>query len=646
MPEPGRFESLLDEFKRRRVFRTAALYLAAAFVGLQVADLLFQAEFFPDWAYSAVVLVAALGFPVALALSWAFDWTPEGVRRSDAYTTRPVQSRPAGRLARWSLVLVVVLATGGAGLFAWETLIRDPVLTAEAGAVPGGRGGAVGGAEPALDPLRVAVLYLDNETREDSLAYLARGLTDGLITALGRVERIHVASRNAVRAAAEGQVDVDGLMVELGAGTYVDGTLSRSGGELRVDLQLVDARTGFALSTHSVARPASAPLALRDTLVVALSEALRRRLGVEVRARTLQASGVTEQAWVSMHRADRILEGRDDLWDTGPEEFQAGMDRADSLLAVAESGAPQWTEPVLRRGWLEYMRSRYVTAMPGGVVSAPLERGLEHAERALALAPDDAAAARELRGALRRSLAVTLDERDDRDRLLRLASEDLSRAVEERPSLARAWWHLSEVHRLQGDFPASMEAAERALREDAFLEEAADVYRQLFHTAFEQEEHDRAARWCAEGRRRFPHRGDMILCRLLILATVDSIPPDPGAVAAVADTLVGSVSPPDSGAWRSYATMQLAKVQARAGLADSAEAAIRRAHGDGFQDWLAYDEAHVRLLLGQSDSALALLRSVLEQQPDRAEYWVRDWWLRELWLDPRFREMVGRPGER
>lgn len=630
MPRPGRLGQLVDELKRRKVFRAAALYLAAAFILLQVADLVFQAEFMPAWGYSAIVLLAGLGLPVALVLAWAFDWTPEGVRRSEGTATQARTDQGTIRLARLILVLVVVAATGAAGLVAWDGLVRPAREEGTVAAVPAS----------SLDPLRIAVLYLENRTRQDSLDYLARGLTEGLIHELGRVDSLTVASRNAVETVLTGRMSVDALMTQLGAGTYVDGTLSRAGNELRVNLQLVDARTGYQLSTHSLARPVGEALALRDTLVTELSEAVRRRLGVEVRARSLRAAGVSEASWTQLQRAERIVDDASALWDRGRDALETALDRADSLLARAETGSPGWVEPILARGWLEHTRARFVSEIPGQLAAPPVRRGLDHAERALATGPGDRPAALELRGTLRSGLALRLEPGAEQDRMLRRAEEDLAAAVEARPGLARAWWELSEVLRRRGDFDRSLEAAERALREDAFLEEAHRVYRQLFYTAFEQEQHARAAHWCAEGHRRFPGRPDLILCRVLVLATVDTIPPDPAAVAATADTLVRAVSPADSAAWRSYATMQQAKVYARAGMVDSAEALIRRAHGGNTQTWLRYDEAHARLLLDQRDSALALLRADLATQPDRGEYWVRDWWLRDLWTDPRFLEMV------
>jgi hypothetical protein len=73
---------LLAELKRRRVFRVAAVYGAAAFVALQAADLVFPRLGLPDWTVTLVVALGVIGLPVALALAWAFDATPDGVRRT------------------------------------------------------------------------------------------------------------------------------------------------------------------------------------------------------------------------------------------------------------------------------------------------------------------------------------------------------------------------------------------------------------------------------------------------------------------------------------------------------------------------------------------------------------------------------------
>lgn len=116
--------------------------------------------------------------------------------------------------------------------------------------------------------------------------------------------------------------------------------------------------------------------------------------------------------------------------------------------------------------------------------------------------------------------------------------------------------------------------------------------------------------------------------------------PDAARARGLADTLVIMSAEQDRAAYRAYADMQLAKVYARAGEPDSARVLIRRAHGDGFQLWLAYDEAHARLLLGEPNRALDLLSQYAERNPQRLSYWPRDWWLRDLWNHPGFERLV------
>jgi len=81
--KPSGYQRLFADMKRRAVFKVAAVYGAVSFVVLQVADLIFPALDLPEWTLTFIVAVTALGFPIALVLAWAFETTPEGVRRTD-----------------------------------------------------------------------------------------------------------------------------------------------------------------------------------------------------------------------------------------------------------------------------------------------------------------------------------------------------------------------------------------------------------------------------------------------------------------------------------------------------------------------------------------------------------------------------------
>ncbi|NIP83099.1 MAG: hypothetical protein GWM90_29270, partial [Gemmatimonadetes bacterium] len=590
-----------------------------------------RAEVLPPPAFGVLVLLAGLGLPVTLALAWRAG------RRAGIEGSDPASDRVA-RAAAWVLTAVGVAATGAGAVVAWESLgapEREPLLPFDTMGT---------GTRREAARLRVAFLRLGQPSGGVTPAYLAHGLTGGVIEALDRTQPIDVVPRAAVEALAEGRVDTTALMAGLGVGTRVEGQLSGDGGRIRVVFHLVDARTGDTVSTRTVEGEAGRPLRLQDTLTAEVVAALEEHLGVGLR-RDPPPPGATERAWELVRRAEALID-RVVGHPRDPDSIaaHAALDRADSLLAAAESAAPGWITPVFRRGWLELARARHSEGPPGALESTPLLRGLGHAERALVLRPGDRPAALELRGVLRQSLAGAMPPGGGRSRMLRLARQDLSEAVEARPGMARAWGALGAVLRLEGARASAERAARRALLENPYADGAAETHYLLFRAALATGRRRSAGEWCDDGRARFPADPSLALCPLLLMAAADSIPPDPAAARVLAERAVAAVPPSDTARLRARADLQLAKVFARAGRPDSAEACIRRAHGPRFRRWLAYDEAHARLLLDQPDSALVLLGIAADEAPDRAREWPRDDWLRDLWRDPRFLRLVESAG--
>ena len=114
-PDVPSYQRLLAEFKRRKVFRVAAVYGATAFVVIEAADLIFPRIPLPEWTIALVVWLALLGFPVALVLAWAYERTPDGVKQTDraataeldAIATQPARRRwPAGVAALIGITLL------------------------------------------------------------------------------------------------------------------------------------------------------------------------------------------------------------------------------------------------------------------------------------------------------------------------------------------------------------------------------------------------------------------------------------------------------------------------------------------------------------------------------------------------------------
>jgi TolB-like protein/tetratricopeptide (TPR) repeat protein len=628
MKHRGAFTGLIRELWRRRIPRAGAVYVGASLLALFAADQARDAEVLSSQTFGLLVLVAGLGLPVVLAVAWR-----SGHGRGTGGPGGPGPDYGTRRAATWALGIVGLAAAGAAALVAWDDL---------SGREPGGGApfDTLGIRSRAPDSLTVAVLYLDNETGADSLQYLARGLTEEVIRGLRTLGPIDVIGANAVRAIQRGRVDTATAVAELGIGLLVEGRLEQAGTRRQVAFAVVNARTGDTLSAGTAGGSRGDALALADTLLSRVSDVLRGRTRVTPRGGGATPRG-TPRAWVLVRKAEAVVDrvvSRDGTLDG--DAVRTALDRADSLLAVAESEAPDWVEPILLRGWLEYRRAELSSEEQGSLEATPLLRGLGHVERALVLRPGDRPAALELRGALRQALVSTMGRGGGRSRMLRLARQDLTEAVEERPILARGWSLLGEVLRREGALRTARRAEERALLEDPYIDEAPDIYYRLFRSDLEAQDYRRAGRWCELGSRRFPADPDLALCRILIMVSVDSVPPDPAAAHAIAREVVDAAAPTDSARLRAYADLQLAKVFARAGRPDSAEAYIRRAHGETLRPWLAYDEAHARLLLGQPDSALDLLAVARRWAPLRAERWPRDAWLRPLWDDPRFRSLV------
>jgi tetratricopeptide (TPR) repeat protein len=268
-----------------------------------------------------------------------------------------------------------------------------------------------------------------------------------------------------------------------------------------------------------------------------------------------------------------------------------------------------------------------------------VRRGLAHAERALVL-QHNSPAALALRGQLHYYLWRYRPGRYP-DSLRIAAESDLAAAVSRDASLAPAWYTLAELYRYSGRFPQAEQAARQALEADAFLSDASEVTAHLFFTALNLERYDDAREWCTRGARQFPQSSNFMSCAFRIVAWSGQgrgAVADAWRLAAVVDRadtdheMVGD------------RRMLVAAVLARSGLGDSARGVIRRTRAaitePTAQATLDYDEAYVRVLLGERDAALQLLAMYLRTRPENRAYVAESPWFRTLHGDPRFQALV------
>ena len=523
------------------------------------------------------------------------------------------------------------------------------VLVLGAGAawkLGGGRGSAA--AVPGgLDPRQIAVLYFDDLSPDRSLAYLTDGLTEALITELGRVDGLSVISAGGVGSFKNSDVPVDSIARVLQAGTVVRGLIEPKGDQLQVTIRLLDG-TGAEFERKALPPQANDPIAIRDSTAGAVAELIRSRLGQEIRLQGQRMGTRNAEAWAAYQRAEQRRRAFDAAAAAGDTilrntEFAA----ADSLYAAVMQLDRDWTAPVVARGALAYRRSR-IGGMDPIDAKGWIERGIEYATRAITMDRNDGDAL-ELRGNLQYwGFLLSLEVGGKRDApLLTAAQSDLETASSLPGNHAGAFASLSHLY-YQVDNKTATDvklAAQRAYEEDAFLSNADVVLNRLFLASYDLESLPDAERWCDELNRRFAGSMNAARCRLFMLTT-RAREPDVARAWALVDTVTAASAPARREFQRLNAQMLAAMVIARAGLRDSAKAVGARSLGDINIDPardLAQFGAFLALQVGDTAGAFTHLTTFLAASPKNRKALAIDpsWWFKGLAAKPEWQRLVG-----
>ena len=292
--EPRTAPSLLEELKRRKVFRVALVYGATAFVVVQAADLVFRALAVPPWALTITVTLALLGFPIALVLAWAFEVTPEGVRRTEGRdTTRAGEmAEPSGAAHAWvgrrTLAVAVGLVLLGVGIGAGWFLGAEPGETSSDG----------GPAEAS-----VAALPFANLSPEEDDRYFADGVHEEILTRLARVDALKVISRTSVMAYRDTDKNLREIGEELGVRYVLEGSVRRVGDRVRVSAQLIDAVSDGHVWAETYDRSVSDVLAIQSDVASRIAGALSSEITPDERRRIENRPTESEEAYDRYLRA-------------------------------------------------------------------------------------------------------------------------------------------------------------------------------------------------------------------------------------------------------------------------------------------------------------------------------------------------------
>ena len=253
--------SLIEELKRRKVFRVAASYAVVAFIIFQLVEILFPIFNFPQWTQQFVVIIILLGFPIAVIFSWVFDKTPEGFIKTDAVknkekknTENTTASKPfyldsKNLYLLLGLVIAFLLGSYGSGSF-----------------------------QSSVDDKSIAVLPFDNFSKSDDDQFFSDGITEDITMNLAKVKDLTVISRTSVMGYKGTTKNIKQISDELGVKYILEGSVRKLGERVRIVGQLIDARQDKHIWSDSYDREMSDLFLIQADVSEKIAQALEAEL--------------------------------------------------------------------------------------------------------------------------------------------------------------------------------------------------------------------------------------------------------------------------------------------------------------------------------------------------------------------------------
>jgi TolB-like protein/Tfp pilus assembly protein PilF len=226
---------LFEELKRRNVVRVGIAYLVAAWLVLQIIDVVLENLPVPPWVMQVILLLTALGFPFAIVFAWAFELTPEGLKRErDVDRSKSITPKTGRRLDRL-IIVVLVVAVG--------VLLMDRFVLRDADQAESTAQVETSAPTPQSSRRSIAVLPFANRSSAADDVFFVDGIHDDILTQLAKISALKVISRTSVAQYRDTQKTMRVIGDELDVATILEGSVQRAGNRVRINVQLIDADT-------------------------------------------------------------------------------------------------------------------------------------------------------------------------------------------------------------------------------------------------------------------------------------------------------------------------------------------------------------------------------------------------------------------
>ncbi|WP_420432753.1 hypothetical protein [Hyphobacterium sp.] len=344
---------LIRELQRRNVIRVAAAYLVVGWIVMQIVDVIGGAARLPDWADAFALIVLIVAFPVIIFIAWAFELTPEGMKRTDDVPEHESQTARTGASLNIAIIagLAIVVA-----LLAWQQFapgagdddapLRAAVSTTDETTTPRTEPGESAVETPARS---VAVLPFLAFSAEDEHRYFADGLTEEILNSLAYIPDLIVTSRtSSFQFRGENMPSVPEIAAQLGVAHILEGSVRQSGGQYRVTAQLIRAADDAHLWSQTYDRSMEDVFAIQEEIAESIAEVLGVALDGDARERMAQSGTTNMEAFVAYQHGRELfqqahgVELRDATLEQANEKFTEAIAHDPGFAAAYYSSSDRF----------------------------------------------------------------------------------------------------------------------------------------------------------------------------------------------------------------------------------------------------------------------------------------------------------------
>ena len=342
--------SIFREFKRRNVLRMAVLYAVAAWLIMQVAEVIIGLANLPEWIGPTILALLAVGFPIALIVSWFYELTPEGISLEKDVAAAESITHVTGRRLDF---LVISLLCAGLILFAYDKWWIGPPPEKS-----------------------IAVLAFVNMSGDPEQEYFSDGISEEILNLLAQIRPLKVIARTSSFLFKNKDVDIATMAAQLNVSHILEGSVRRSGNRVRITAQLIDAADSTHIWSQTYDRELDDIFAVQDEIAAAISDALKLQLELVAGEPVLPHAIKT----ASIDAYDAYLLGRELIRHRGGKNVENAIRHLEHSLRLDENFAPAHVQLAVGTLLLAYY---------GRVARQEARRTVNrHLERAEELEPD------------------------------------------------------------------------------------------------------------------------------------------------------------------------------------------------------------------------------------------------------------------